>query len=166
MKELSKIALAIQPSTTLAIDSMFKQMKAEGQDVVGFGAGEPDFPTPTTSRRPALRRSATTTPSTLLRGHCGGAQGGVPAPEGGLRHRVPARRDRCLQRRQDLCVRLSAGPGQPRGRGHPARALLGELHRAHPDGGRRARGGERLEAEHFKITPRSSPPPSPPKPSA
>ena len=29
MKELSKIALAIQPSTTLAIDSMFKQMKAE-----------------------------------------------------------------------------------------------------------------------------------------
>ena len=39
MKELSKIALAIQPSTTLAIDSMFKQMKAEGQDVVGFGAG-------------------------------------------------------------------------------------------------------------------------------
>ena len=25
---------------------MFKQMKAEGQDVVGFGAGEPDFPTP------------------------------------------------------------------------------------------------------------------------
>ena len=46
MKELSKIALAIQPSTTLAIDSMFKQMKAEGQDVVGFGAGEPDFPTP------------------------------------------------------------------------------------------------------------------------
>ena len=46
MKELSKIALAIQPSTTLAIDAMFKQMKAEGQDVVGFGAGEPDFPTP------------------------------------------------------------------------------------------------------------------------
>ena len=46
MKELSKIALAIQPSTPLANDSMFKQMKAEGQDVVGFGAGEPDFPTP------------------------------------------------------------------------------------------------------------------------
>ena len=46
MKELSKIALAIQPSTTLAIDAMFKQMKADGLDVVGFGAGEPDFPTP------------------------------------------------------------------------------------------------------------------------
>lgn len=46
MKELSRIALAINPSTTLAIDAMFKQMKADGLDVVGFGAGEPDFPTP------------------------------------------------------------------------------------------------------------------------
>ena len=34
------------PSLTLAIDSKLKQMKAEGQDVVGFGAGEPDFDTP------------------------------------------------------------------------------------------------------------------------
>ena len=46
MKKLSDLALAIQPSTTMAIDSMFKQMKAEGQPVIGFGAGEPDFPTP------------------------------------------------------------------------------------------------------------------------
>ncbi len=46
MKELSTLALAIQPSSTMAIDAMFKQMKAEGQDVIGFGAGEPDFPTP------------------------------------------------------------------------------------------------------------------------
>lgn len=46
MKELSRIALEIQPSATMAIDSMFKQMKAEGLDVIGFGAGEPDFSTP------------------------------------------------------------------------------------------------------------------------
>ena len=46
MKELSKIALAVEPSTTMAIDAMFKQLKAEGQNVIGFGAGEPDFPTP------------------------------------------------------------------------------------------------------------------------
>ena len=46
MKELSNLALADQPSTTMAIDAMFKQMKAEGQDVIGFGAGEPDFATP------------------------------------------------------------------------------------------------------------------------
>ncbi len=46
MKELSRIALAIEPSATMAIDTMFKQMKADGLDVIGFGAGEPDFPTP------------------------------------------------------------------------------------------------------------------------
>ena len=46
MKELSQIASAVRASTTLAIDAMFKQMKADGVDVIGFGAGEPDFPTP------------------------------------------------------------------------------------------------------------------------
>lgn len=46
MKELSKIAEAVQASTTMAIDTMFKQMKADGIDVIGFGAGEPDFNTP------------------------------------------------------------------------------------------------------------------------
>ena len=46
MKELSRVAQAVQASTTLAIDAMFKQMKADGIDVIGFGAGEPDFNTP------------------------------------------------------------------------------------------------------------------------
>lgn len=44
--ELSKKATAIAPSLTLKIDALSKQMKAEGKDVIGFGAGEPDFPTP------------------------------------------------------------------------------------------------------------------------
>jgi len=44
--ELSKKYCSISASPTLAIDSKFKAMKAEGVDVVGFGAGEPDFETP------------------------------------------------------------------------------------------------------------------------
>ena len=36
----------VAPSATLAIDAKAKQLKAQGVDVVGFGAGEPDFPTP------------------------------------------------------------------------------------------------------------------------
>src|SRR5271163_2219079 len=36
----------LTPSLTLSIDSKAKAMKAEGQDVVGFGTGEPDFDTP------------------------------------------------------------------------------------------------------------------------
>ncbi len=43
---ISKKARAVSPSSTLAIDSKFKAMKAEGIDVVGFGTGEPDFDTP------------------------------------------------------------------------------------------------------------------------
>ena len=46
MKELSQIASQVQASSTMAIDSLSKQMKADGIDVVGFGAGEPDFNTP------------------------------------------------------------------------------------------------------------------------
>src|SRR5438045_4218178 len=43
---ISQRAVSLAPSLTLAIDSKAKAMKAEGQDVVGFGAGEPDFDTP------------------------------------------------------------------------------------------------------------------------
>ena len=46
MKPVSKIAEAVRASTTLAVDSLAKQMKADGLDVVGFGTGEPDFKTP------------------------------------------------------------------------------------------------------------------------
>jgi aspartate aminotransferase len=44
--KISRRAATLSPSLTLVIDSKAKQMKAEGQDVVGFGAGEPDFDTP------------------------------------------------------------------------------------------------------------------------
>ena len=44
--KISRRAAALTPSITLAMDAKAKQMKAEGVDVVGFGAGEPDFATP------------------------------------------------------------------------------------------------------------------------
>jgi len=43
---LSKKATSVSPSMTLKISAMAKKMKQEGRDVVGFGAGEPDFDTP------------------------------------------------------------------------------------------------------------------------
>lgn len=45
MKVSSKVA-NISPSLTLAISAKAKAMKAEGQDVITFGVGEPDFNTP------------------------------------------------------------------------------------------------------------------------
>src|ERR1700752_4080346 len=44
--EISTRAAQLTPSLTLSIDSKAKAMKAEGIDVCGFGAGEPDFDTP------------------------------------------------------------------------------------------------------------------------
>ena len=44
--ELSERATSLSPSLTLSIDSKAKSMIASGQDVCGFGAGEPDFDTP------------------------------------------------------------------------------------------------------------------------
>lgn len=44
--KISKRAQAVPPSATLAVTSRAKQLKAQGVDVVSFGAGEPDFDTP------------------------------------------------------------------------------------------------------------------------
>ena len=46
LKKLAQIASAVRASSTMAMDALAKKMKAEGVDVIGFGAGEPDFNTP------------------------------------------------------------------------------------------------------------------------
>jgi aspartate/methionine/tyrosine aminotransferase len=43
---ISARVAAVSPSATLAVDARAKALKAQGESVVGFGAGEPDFPTP------------------------------------------------------------------------------------------------------------------------
>ena len=45
-EHLSPWAKGVSPSPTLAVDSKAKALKAQGADVCGFGAGEPDFDTP------------------------------------------------------------------------------------------------------------------------
>ena len=46
VKAVSKIADGVHASTTLAVDSLAKQMMEDGYDVIRFGTGEPDFNTP------------------------------------------------------------------------------------------------------------------------
>ena len=55
MKELSVKNMAISPSPTLSIDAKYKEMLANGIDVVGFGAGEPDFDTPDYIKEAAIK---------------------------------------------------------------------------------------------------------------
>ncbi|WP_460997848.1 pyridoxal phosphate-dependent aminotransferase [Trueperella pyogenes] len=43
---VSQRLAALQPSATLAVDAKAKALKAAGKPVIGFGAGEPNFPTP------------------------------------------------------------------------------------------------------------------------
>ncbi len=43
---ISARAAAVAPSATLAVDAKAKALRAQGENVIGFGAGEPDFPTP------------------------------------------------------------------------------------------------------------------------
>ena len=46
LRRISARLGAIAESATLAVDAKAKALKAQGQNVIGFGAGEPDFPTP------------------------------------------------------------------------------------------------------------------------
>jgi aspartate aminotransferase len=49
MKPMGRVSAriaAITESATLAVDARAKALQAAGEDVIGFGAGEPDFPTP------------------------------------------------------------------------------------------------------------------------
>jgi len=46
MPRISRRVGSIAESATLAVDAKAKKLKSEGRDVIGFGAGEPDFPTP------------------------------------------------------------------------------------------------------------------------
>src|SRR5439155_18059487 len=46
MERISRLVAAIAESATLAVDARAKALKAAGEHVIGFGAGEPDFPTP------------------------------------------------------------------------------------------------------------------------
>jgi aspartate/methionine/tyrosine aminotransferase len=46
LARVSRRAAAVAPSATLAVDAKAKALQAAGEHVIGFGAGEPDFPTP------------------------------------------------------------------------------------------------------------------------
>jgi aspartate aminotransferase len=56
--KIARRAASLSPSLTLAIDSKAKAMKAAGEDVVGFGAGEPDFDTPDHIKMAAVKALA------------------------------------------------------------------------------------------------------------
>ena len=55
MRRTSALLASIAESATLAVDAKAKALKAQGENVIGFGAGEPDFPTPANIVEAAVR---------------------------------------------------------------------------------------------------------------
>lgn len=82
--ELSRKVMQIQPSATLQVSSMAKQMLADGIDVINLGIGEPDYQTPDNIKRAAIEsiqngQSSFYTPAT-----------GLPALKQAISHRIEA----------------------------------------------------------------------------
>ena len=150
-RRISRRIAAISESATLAVDAKAKALKAAGKPVIGFGAGEPDFPTPdyiveaavAACRQPAMHRY---TPA-----------GGLPA----LKEAIVAKtaRDSGLQvdggqraghqRRQAGGLRGLRHDARPGRRGAAARAVLDDLPRGDPAGRRRAGARGRRRAERL-----------------
>ena len=73
------------PSATLAVDAKAKALQAAGEHVIGFGAGEPDFPTPDHIVEAAVGRLPRPRPTTTTR-----PTGGLPE----LREAIAAKTER------------------------------------------------------------------------
>ncbi len=52
--QLSQRIRNLKPSATLAVNAVVQRLRAEGRDVIGFGAGEPDFETPDNIKQAAI----------------------------------------------------------------------------------------------------------------
>ena len=136
--EISARAAQLTPSLTLSIDSKAKAMKAEGIDVCGFGAGEPDFDTPEHIKAAAIAAlEAGFTKYTPSAGMPELRQAIAEKLEADNQLNYRAEPDRRQQRRQAFLLQrhprhLPAG----RRSAHPL-ALLGQLSRHGPAGRRR-----------------------------
>ena len=51
---LSKSIKRIKPSATMAVTQKARELKAQGKDIIGLGAGEPDFDTPDNIKKAAI----------------------------------------------------------------------------------------------------------------
>lgn len=136
---------AISESATLAVDAKAKALKAAGRPVIGFGAGEPDFPTPDyiveaaieACKNPKYHRY---TPAAWpARAEAGDRR------QDAARLRLPGRPgpDPGHQRRQAGDLRGLRRDPRPGRRGHRPGAVLDDVPRVDPAGGRCPGGGRR-----------------------
>ena len=66
MSIISDSLKRIKPSPTIAVTQKARELRAAGKDVIGLGAGEPDFDTPVNIKNAAIKAIKRGTQSTLL----------------------------------------------------------------------------------------------------
>ena len=152
----------IEVSATMAVAAEAAKLRAQGANLVDFGAGEPHFPTPRHIKDAAIAAiEANFTRYTVVPGIPDVRKAIVERHACDFGSDYVDRRGHLHHRRQAGAVQRHPGAGRPRRRGHPARSLLGQLQRHHPvrrrQGGlsRDQRGGElphhggRHRARHY-----------------
>ena len=129
--KLSKRVQQLTPSTTLAITAKAKALRKQGHDVIGLGAGEPDFNTP----EPILRAAE----EAMRAGHTKYTpSGGIPELKQAIVGEVPEGQRTDLSARSDCrdfggqARPVQSVPSADRSgrRGDHSRPLLGKLYRA------------------------------------
>ena len=154
MAFLSDTLARVKPSPTIAVTNKARELKAAGRDVIGLGAGEPDFDTPQNIKDAAKRAiDAGKTKYTAV--------DGIPELKAGDLRQVPARERADYTPAQvtvgtggkQIALQRADGDAEPGRRGDHPRALLGQLSRHGAAGGRHAGAGGRGHRDGFKLTP-------------
>ena len=147
----------IKPSPTIAVTDKARALKAAGRNVIGLGAGEPDFDTPDNIKEAAIK--AIRDGKTQIhhgRRHRraeGSDRQEVQARE---RPRLQARADHGRRRRQAGALQRLHGDAEPGRRGDHPGALLGELSRHGAARGRHAGRGRHRHGDRLQDDARST----------
>ena len=157
MSILASSLARIKPSPTIAVTNLARELQAQGRDVIGLGAGEPDFDTPDHIKEAAIA-AIRARRDQVHRGrrHAGAQAGDRRQVQARERARLPRRRDHRRHRRQAGALQRPDGDARPGRRGGHPGALLGLLSR-HGAAGRRHAGVRPLpRADRLQAAARGS----------
>ena len=116
----------IEPSATMAVVAEADKLRAQGIDVVDFGAGEPHFATPQHIKEAAIAAiQGNFTKYTAVAGNAGVARCDCASSCGGFRFRLPPGRSDCFDWREKRAVQRDSGAGGSWRRSDLAGSLLG-----------------------------------------
>ena len=149
--ELADRTTRIAGSPTMKVTATVDRLRRAGVEVVDFGAGEPDFPTPERDQGRGARgaRRRTSRKYTPVGRHRRAEARDLRSLPRRLRRRVQASRGHRHRRRQAGALQHGAGAVRPGRRGHHARAVLADAHRAGQAGRRDA--GARADARRGRL---------------